>query len=230
MALGILLMGGPFRIATFDSERDGRSCRPGCARDHGRSGRDRRDHDRSQLVQAAGAAWRWWLGWSDSSAGVRWLHPSRSTSQLLRLQATRMPFTVFTSRRMYPNMLMESITDPISAQDLHRSMLPRITFRELIISRTQTDQREHGEAPASNPADQANPESTGVCRRSRHRHSPRRSARRRSRVPTTQGLSQTPVGPGAYQSRWQRRRRVFSGLGVINTPGADIPLIAEPAT
>ena len=80
--------------------------------------------------------------------------------RMLALQATRDPFTVYTSRRRYPNMLLESITDPIGAST-YTAMLPRITFRELIISRTQTT-RSGTAAAGTGQGSQANPESTGA--------------------------------------------------------------------
>lgn len=156
MALGILLMGGPFRIATFipnvTVEAVGQDAL-GITGAPVETGATMTDHSFKLPVRLEMLA-----GWSDSSAGVNG-YIRQIYSQLLRLQATRMPFTVYTSRRMYPNMLMESITDPISANTF-TAMLPRITFRELIISRTQTTSASTA-APSSNPANQSNPESTG---------------------------------------------------------------------
>lgn len=74
-------------------------------------------------------------GWSDSTAGQEG-YIQQIYEQLLALQASRNPFDIYTSRRMYPNMLMESLTDPITDRTFY-AMIPRITFRELIISRTQ---------------------------------------------------------------------------------------------
>lgn len=157
MALGILLMGGPFRIATIipnvTVEAVGQDAL-GITGAPVETGATMTDHSFKLPVRLEMVA-----GWSDSSAGVDG-YIQKIYQDLLRLQATRMPFTIYTSRRMYPNMLMESITDPIGAHTFS-SMLPRITFRELIISRTQTDSASTAK-PASNPANQANPESTGA--------------------------------------------------------------------
>ncbi len=101
------------------------------------------------------------VGWSDSSAQTNG-YVQQVYSGLLSLQATRRPFDIYTSRRVYRSMLMESIVDPIGASTMY-SMLPRIGFRELIISRTQTTGSNSSSAgsPAANNADQAEPQRTG---------------------------------------------------------------------
>lgn len=98
-------------------------------------------------------------GWSDSSSGsngsIRQIY-----QRLLSLQATRQPFTISTSRRQYKNMLLESLTDPISARTFN-AMVPRITFRELQISRTRTSSGSTAQ-PATDPSKQADAANTGA--------------------------------------------------------------------
>ncbi|MCJ2012668.1 phage baseplate protein [Methylobacterium sp. J-076] len=98
-------------------------------------------------------------GWSDSTAGFSG-YIQQIYSRLLALQATRQPFTISTSRRLYRNMLLESLTDPISSRT-YNAMVPRITFRELQISRTQTSNANTVQ-PATNPANQSDPANTGA--------------------------------------------------------------------
>ncbi len=98
-------------------------------------------------------------GWSDCgnyNGYIRSIY-----EKLLRLQATRLPFSIFTSRRRYQNMLMESITDPINA-NTYTAMLPRITFRELIISRTQTSNEGTTQVGAGAPAGMQPPVDRGT--------------------------------------------------------------------
>ena len=97
-------------------------------------------------------------GWSDSSAGFNGAI-QQIYQRLLALQATRQPFTISTSRRQYKNMLLESLTDPITARTFN-SMVPRITFRELQISRTQTSSGSATQ-PATDPSKQADAANTG---------------------------------------------------------------------
>ncbi|EIZ81875.1 putative bacteriophage protein [Methylobacterium sp. GXF4] len=157
MANGILLLGGPFQIGGMfvpdvTVEAVGQDAL-GITGAPVETGATMTDHSYKLPVRLEMVA-----GWSDCgkyNGYIRGIY-----ERLLRLQATRMPFSIFTSRRRYPNMLMESITDPISA-NTYTAMLPRITFRELIISRTQTDSATTAKS-ASNPANQANPESTGA--------------------------------------------------------------------
>ena len=214
MALGILLMGGPFRIATMipnvTVEAVGQDAL-GITGAPVETGATMTDHSYKLPVRLEMVA-----GWSDSSAGYEG-YIQEIYQRLLRLQATRMPFTIYTSRRMYPNMLMESITDPIGAHTFC-SMLPRITFRELIISRTQTDSAATAK-PASNQANQANPESTGsvVDRGTVQTQDVSAQAFAGAYNPG----SQTPIGPGAYQVDGSAASGSF-GLGGINPPAASM--------
>ncbi|MBP28104.1 phage baseplate protein [Methylobacterium sp.] len=232
MAGGILLNGGPFQIATFIPdvvvEAVGQDAL-GITGAPVETGATVTDHSFKLPVRL-----EMLVGWSDSSAGsvgyIRQVY-----DRLLRLQATRQPFNIYTSRRAYRNMLLESITDPIT-QNTYCAMLPRITFRELIITRTQTSSSGSGASgaaqPAANPADQANPASTGAVTD-------------RGEV-QTQGVgaqafagaynpgSTTPVGPGAYNL--DGSPAVGQGFG-LNTPGADLTAqstqlsgISPPAT
>lgn len=218
MALGILFQGGPFRISTFvpnvTVEAVGQDAL-GITGAPVETGATMTDHSFKLPVRLEMVA-----GWSDSSAGYDG-YIQQIYSSLLRLQATRMPFTIFTSRRMYPNMLMESITDPIAAAT-YTAMLPRITFRELIISRTQTSTSTSAQ-PASNPADQANPASTGaVVDRGTVTPQP---VDAQSFAGAYNPGSITPVGPGAYTLDGSAAGAQGFGL---NTPGADLALAQNP--
>jgi hypothetical protein len=133
MSAGLLFMGGPFRIATFIPDVTVEAVGQDALGITGfpvETGVTMADHSFKLPVRLEMVA-----GWSDSSAQTDG-YIQQIYGQLQRLQASRQPFTIFTSRRMYKNMLMESLTDPINAQ-FFTAMLPRITFRELIISRTQ---------------------------------------------------------------------------------------------
>lgn len=141
-ALGALFMGGPFRVATFiphvTVEAVGQDAL-GITGYPVENGATLSDHSFKLPVRLEMV-----LGWSDSTTGVdgsiRDIY-----DRLLRLQATRKPFTISTSRRLYKNMLMESLVDPISDKTFY-AMVPRITFRELIISRTQETSSAAGNA------------------------------------------------------------------------------------
>ncbi|MGU3663136.1 phage baseplate protein [Methylobacterium sp. A49B] len=133
MAIGIYLRGGPFRVGMFipdvTIEAVGQDAL-GITGAPVETGATMTDHSFKLPVRLEMVA-----GWSDSAAGYDG-YINEIYRKLLALQATRQPFEIFTSRRRYPNMLMESLTDPISANTYY-AMIPRITFRELIISRTQ---------------------------------------------------------------------------------------------
>lgn len=133
MSAGLLFMGGPFRIATFIPDVTVEAVGQDALGITGfpvETGVTMSDHSFKLPVRLEMV-----VGWSDSSHGangfIRDIY-----QQLLRLQAERQPFQISTSRRIYKNMLMEALVDPISANTFC-SMIPRITFRELIISRTQ---------------------------------------------------------------------------------------------
>jgi hypothetical protein len=56
--------------------------------------------------------------------------------QILALQATRLPFTVYTGKRQYQNMLVASLRTHTD-QKLEFSFLADIEFREVILVNTQ---------------------------------------------------------------------------------------------
>lgn len=157
MAGGILFRGGPFQIAGLyipdvTVEAVGQDAL-GITNAPVETGATMTDHSFKVPVRLEMVA-----GWSDCGKYDGFIQSIYQ--RLLALQATRMPFTVYTSRRRYPNMLLESITDPIGASTF-TAMLPRITFKELIISRTQTT-RSGTAAAGTGQGSQANPESTGA--------------------------------------------------------------------
>lgn len=160
MAAGLLFRGGPFQIADLyipdvTVEAVGQDAL-GITAAPVETGATVTDHSFKLPVRLEMVA-----GWSDCGkydGFIRTIY-----QRLLALQATRKPFTIYTSRRRYPNMLLESITDPIGASTF-TAMLPRITFRELIISRTRTTRSDTAAAGTGqgSQGSQANPESTGA--------------------------------------------------------------------
>lgn len=218
MALGIFLRGGPFRFGMFvpnvTIEAVGQDAL-GITGAPVETGATMTDHSFKLPVRLEMVA-----GWSDSAAGFDG-YINEIYRKLLALQATRQPFEIFTSRRLYPNMLMESLTDPISANTYY-AMIPRITFRELIISRTQTA-RATSAQPASNPADQANPASTGaVVDRGTVTGE---AVGSQSFAGAYNPGSATPIGPGAYNL--DGTPATAQGFG-LNTPGADLSIAQNP--
>jgi len=216
MAGGILLTQGPFRIATFlpdvTIEAVGQDVL-GITGAPVETGATVTDHSFKLPVRLEMS-----VGWSDSSAGsdgyIRQIY-----QRLLALQATRRPFTINTSRRSYPNMLMESITDPIGA-NTYSAMIPRITFRELIITRTQNANNAKAMSASVGQGAPAGMEPTT----------------NRGNV-ETQGVGSqafagaynpgalTAVGPGAYNL--DGTPATAQGFG-LNTPGADLSLAQNP--
>ncbi|WP_342111733.1 phage baseplate protein [Methylobacterium sp. SI9] len=228
MAGGVLFRGGPFRIGLFvpdvTVEAVGQDAL-GITGAPVETGATVTDHSFKLPVRLEMLP-----GWSDSSAGYDG-YIQEIYRKLLALQATRQPFSMSTSRRLYRNMLLESITDPINANTFS-AMLPRLTFRELIITRTQTSS-ESTAKPASNPANQANPQSTGsvVDRGTVQTQDVGPQAFAGAYNPG----SQSPVGPGAYQVDGSAASGTL-GLGGINPPTAmpidygQISGLSPPAT
>ncbi|MBK3400823.1 phage baseplate protein [Methylobacterium ajmalii] len=89
-------------------------------------------------------------GWSNSTAGAEG-YIDGVYSAMLALQASRQPFTVFTPRRMYRNMLAADIV--VSRDERTNSVLAcTLSLREIIIANTQPSR--------SAPGAQAMPEKT----------------------------------------------------------------------
>lgn len=98
------------------------------------------------------------VGWSNSTAGYTG-YVQEIYRELLKLQATRMPFNIFTGKRMYPSMLLEGIIN-VTSEHTENAMLPRLAFRELQISRTRSAS-DTAAKPGANNADQTMPQKTG---------------------------------------------------------------------
>lgn len=97
------------------------------------------------------------IGWSDASAG--YVGYSREQYDALRaLQAMREPFTVYTIKRRYRNMLPELIVEDTTERTAEAAVLI-VRLREVII--TSTRGRGMGSAPIAPNGAQANPENTG---------------------------------------------------------------------
>ena len=78
------------------------------------------------------------MGWSDAYAydtnenSVTWVY-----GQILRLQASRIPFTVYTGKRQYDNMLVASLRTHTD-EKLEWTLMADIEFREVILVGTAT--------------------------------------------------------------------------------------------
>lgn len=100
-------------------------------------------------------------GFSNSSAGYVG-YVQEQYRALLALQLARQPFTVYTGKRRYQNMLIRGlsvVTDPHSENILMAS----VALQEIVIVKTQTTGNQGSSntaSPASDPSDQANPSST----------------------------------------------------------------------
>jgi hypothetical protein len=73
------------------------------------------------------------MGWSDAWAfdnganGVTWIY-----GEILRLQASRVPFSVYTGKRQYDNMLVASLRTHTD-QKLEWTLMCDVEFREIIL-------------------------------------------------------------------------------------------------
>lgn len=104
----------------------------------------------------AGLALRY--GFSDSSAG-RAGYVRDVYDMLLRLQASRRPFSVSTGKRMYNNMLLTSI-DVGTDNKTANSMFVSATCKEVILTSTQSASS-NSASVAQDQSAQTNPEATG---------------------------------------------------------------------
>lgn len=102
-------------------------------------------------------------GFSNSSAGYVG-YVQEQYRALLSLQLARQPFTVYTGKRRYRNMIIRGIsvvTDPHS----ENTLMATVALQEVIIVSTQTTSAGSGQGGGSGTpggnADQANPASTG---------------------------------------------------------------------
>lgn len=100
-------------------------------------------------------------GFSNSSAGYVG-YVQQQYRALLALQLARQPFSVYTGKRRYQNMLIRGlsvVTDPHSENILMAS----VSLQEIITVKTQTTSAQGSDntaAPASSQSDQANPSAT----------------------------------------------------------------------
>jgi len=100
------------------------------------------------------------VGFSNSSAGAEG-YVDAIEEELRVLQARREPFEIFTPRRRYRNMLVESIIAPRDEKNANARILI-VSFRQIIITSTkQAANAANSASPASNTSDQAMPQTTG---------------------------------------------------------------------
>lgn len=103
------------------------------------------------------------LGWSNSSAGAEG-YIEAVYEDMLRLQGIREPFDIYTPRRFYPSMLVQSITAP---RDQHTNAILALSvaFRQIIIAYTRQD-TSGATGISSDPKQQAIPQTTdGIVER-----------------------------------------------------------------
>lgn len=81
-------------------------------------------------------------------------------SQLLALQATRVPFTVQSSRRTYTNMLIQSLV-VVTDEKTSAALMVTATLKQILIANTQVTTLPPRENQA-NPAATAGTQNTGV--------------------------------------------------------------------
>lgn len=75
------------------------------------------------------------LGWSGAFAYDQGVSVRQIYEQILSLQASRLPFTVFTGKRVYQNMLIASLRTHTDAQH-EFDFLADIAFKEVILVNT----------------------------------------------------------------------------------------------
>ena len=98
------------------------------------------------------------LGWSNASAGAEG-YVEAVYEEMLRLQGVREPFDIYTPRRFYPSMLVQSITAPRDERT-NAILFLSVVFRQIIIAYTrQAASGASGISPDA--AQQAMPETTG---------------------------------------------------------------------
>jgi hypothetical protein len=94
------------------------------------------------------------LGWTNA-----WAYETDRSNvtalyqKILRLQATRVPFNVYTGKRLYENMLVASLRTHTD-QKLEYSLIADIEFREIVLVGTSVG------SGVGNPEAQADPQST----------------------------------------------------------------------
>lgn len=75
------------------------------------------------------------VGWSDASGGFEG-YSAMVYSQLLQLQASREPMTVYTGKRLYQNMLISLLSETTDETTEH-ALIATVGMREVIITDTQ---------------------------------------------------------------------------------------------
>lgn len=149
-------------------------------------------------------------GFSNSSAGYVG-YVQEQYRALLSLQLTRQPFTVYTGKRRYRNMIIRGIsvvTDPHS----ENTLMATVALQEVIIVSTQTTSAGAGQgggAPGGN-ADQANPASTGS-------------------ITNGGNVSTADVGPQAFSGAFSPGSTAASGdLGLGGAVGEGLSGLSAP--
>lgn len=100
------------------------------------------------------------VGWSDSSVGF-FGYAAIVYQEMLALQQTRDPFTVYTPGRVYPNMLIRSI-ERNQDEQTGRILMARITLQQAIIVSTQVTSTGHPKAAQASPQKTTTPLSGGT--------------------------------------------------------------------
>lgn len=100
------------------------------------------------------------VGWSDSSVGFIGF-AAIVYQEMLALQQSREPFTVYTPGRAYQNMLIRSIE---KSADENTGLITfcRVTLQQVIIVSTQVTSTGHSKATQASPAKTTTPISGGT--------------------------------------------------------------------
>lgn len=97
------------------------------------------------------------VGWSDSSGGYEG-YSAQVYDRLLRLQASREPFTVFTGKRIYRNMLIAMLVQATDAETEH-GMIATVMLRGINLTQTQSG---GGNDNSSAPQQTSSPANLGI--------------------------------------------------------------------
>jgi len=157
-------------------------------------------------------------GFSNSSAGYVG-YVQEQYRALLALQLARQPFSVYTGKRRYRNMLIRGIsvvTDPHSENVL----MATVALQEIIIVSTQTTggtATGSSTAAAGTSGNQADPASTGSVTNAGNVEA--QGVGSQAFAGAYNAGSASPVGPGAYTV--DGSPATGQGFG-LNTPGADL--------
>lgn len=100
------------------------------------------------------------VGWSDSSAGEPGFVET-VYAELLNIQAEREPIDVFTYKREYSNMLIQSIS-VVTDEKTNFALMAVVRLQEVLITNTQTAAGKPPQSAQGSPQRTASPANGGV--------------------------------------------------------------------